>query len=172
MPYAVFQGGRRRRQRFWPRRLAALAVLALAVVAVAKLLAGGGGGDHHPAAAVRHAGPLPSAFGDTATAPLAGGGTAPSPLAVHLEDPRDPVRAPFKHPPRSGLLFDLATGRVLWRRDPTRVLPIASLTKMMTALVVTDQVPERGKVLVTKQALHYQGSGVGLLPRGKRIGVD
>ena len=25
---------------------------------------------------------------------------------------------------------------------------------------------------ITREALHYQGSGVGLLPRGKRIGVD
>ena len=49
----------------------------------------------------------------------------------------------FKHPPRSGLLFDIDTGRVLWRHDPTRVLPIASLTKMMTALVVTDRVAAR-----------------------------
>ena len=29
---------------------------------------------------------------------------------------------------------------MLWRHDPTRVLPIASLTKMMTALVVADRV--------------------------------
>jgi D-alanyl-D-alanine carboxypeptidase (penicillin-binding protein 5/6) len=61
---------------------------------------------------------------------------------------------------------------VLWRRDPTRVLPIASLTKMMTALVVVDRVPEGSKVLVTKEALAYQGSGVGLLPKGKWIGVN
>ena len=51
----------------------------------------------------------------------------------------DTVRARFKKPPRAGLLFDIDTGRVLWRHDPTRVLPIASLTKMMTALVVADR---------------------------------
>ena len=51
----------------------------------------------------------------------------------------------FKRPPRSGLLFDLDTGRVLWRRDPTRVLPIASLTKMMTALVVAERVPRAAR---------------------------
>jgi D-alanyl-D-alanine carboxypeptidase len=63
---------------------------------------------------------------------------------------------------------------VLWRRDPTRVLPIASLTKMMTALVVTDRVKAGSKVLITKEALHYEagGSAVGLLPRGKWIGVN
>src|SRR5262249_61247095 len=106
------------------------------------------------------------------TARLAGGGPAPSPLAVRLDDPRDAVRIKFGKPPRSGLLFDLDTGRVLWRRDPTRVLPIASLTKMMTALIVADRVPRGRKVLVTKEALAYQGSGVGVLPKNKWIGVD
>jgi serine-type D-Ala-D-Ala carboxypeptidase (penicillin-binding protein 5/6) len=81
------------------------------------------------------------------------------------------VRLRFKHQPRSGLMFDLDTGRVLWRRDPTRVLPIASLTKMMTALVVADRVPPVARVLITKQALHYTGSGVGVLPRGRWIDV-
>ena len=78
----------------------------------------------------------------------------------------------FKKPPRSALLFDLDTGRVLYRRDPTRVLPIASLTKMMTALVVVERVPPGSKVRITNEALRYQGSGVGLLPRGKWIGVN
>src|ERR671937_1215326 len=68
-------------------------------------------------------------------------------------------------------MFDIDTGRVLWRRDPTRVLPIASLTKMMTALVVADRVPSAARVLITRQALHYTGSGVGVLPRGRWIDV-
>jgi D-alanyl-D-alanine carboxypeptidase (penicillin-binding protein 5/6) len=116
----------------------------------------------------------PGPLKDSATAPLAGGGTAPSPLAVRLDLPGDPVAVKFKKPPRSALLFDLDTGRVLWRRDPTRVLPIASLTKMMTALVVVDRVKAGSKVLVTKQAVHYEsgGSAVGLLPKGKWIGVN
>jgi D-alanyl-D-alanine carboxypeptidase len=114
----------------------------------------------------------PNPLQESAVAPLAGGGTAPSPLAVRLADPSDNVNLHFKHPPRSGLMFDIDTGKVLWRRDPTRVLPIASLTKMMTALVVAERVPPGAKVLITKEALRYQGSGVGLLPRGKRIGVN
>jgi D-alanyl-D-alanine carboxypeptidase len=61
---------------------------------------------------------------------------------------------------------------VLWRKDPTRVLPIASLTKMMTGLVVVDRVGGRAKVLITKEALAYQGSGVGVLPRGKWVGLS
>jgi D-alanyl-D-alanine carboxypeptidase len=117
--------------------------------------------------------PAPTApLQDSATAPLAGGGTAPSPLAVRMDDPRDAVRLEFKHPPRSGLLFDVDTGRVLWRRHPDRVLPIASLTKMMTALVVVGRVGPHAWVRITKEALSYTGSGVGLLPRGRKIAVD
>jgi serine-type D-Ala-D-Ala carboxypeptidase (penicillin-binding protein 5/6) len=97
---------------------------------------------------------------------------ATSPLTLRLATGPDPLQVRFKRPPRSGLLFDLDTGEVLWRRLPTRVLPIASLTKMMTALVVVDRIRPGGKVLITKQALNYVGSGVGLLPRGKRIGVS
>ena len=61
---------------------------------------------------------------------------------------------------------------MLWRRNPTRVLPIASLTKMMTAILVAERVPRRGRVRITPETLRYRGSGVGLLPRGKLIGVQ
>jgi D-alanyl-D-alanine carboxypeptidase len=43
---------------------------------------------------------------------------------------------------------------------------------MMTALVVVERVPEGAKVRISNEALRYQGSGVGLLPRGKWIGVN
>ena len=91
---------------------------------------------------------------------------------MRLDDPRDLVHIRFKRQPRSGLLFDIDTGRVLWRRDPTRVLPIASLTKMMTALVAVRRLPTGSKVRITKAALAYRGSGVGLFRRGRRIGVE
>ncbi len=107
---------------------------------------------------------------------LANGPVAPSPatspLTLALTGTPDPVQIRFGHQPRSGLLFDLDTGRVLWRREPTRVLPIASVTKMMTALVVVDRVPQGAKVHVTKEALHYQGSGVGVLPKDKWVGLS
>jgi D-alanyl-D-alanine carboxypeptidase len=114
----------------------------------------------------------PNPLQESGTAPLAGGGTSPSPLAVRLDQPGDSVTINWKKPPRSALLFDLDTGKVLFRRDPTRVLPIASLTKMMTALVVVERVPEGSKVRITNESLHYTGSGVGVLPRGKWIGIN
>jgi D-alanyl-D-alanine carboxypeptidase (penicillin-binding protein 5/6) len=71
--------------------------------------------------------------------------------------------------PRSGLLFDVETGAVLWQLQPRSRLPIASLTKMMTALVVVARSRPTDRVLITWQATHFAGSGVGLLPLGKRV---
>ena len=61
---------------------------------------------------------------------------------------------------------------MLWRRDPTRVLPIASLTKMMTALIVADRVPRGHKVLSPRRRCTTRDRRVGLLPKGKWIGVE
>jgi D-alanyl-D-alanine carboxypeptidase len=72
----------------------------------------------------------------------------------------------------SGMLFDVRSGRVLWSRRPNSVLPIASLTKMMTALVVAAHTAPDGPVLITPDAVHFSGSGVGLLPRGKHVPVE
>jgi D-alanyl-D-alanine carboxypeptidase (penicillin-binding protein 5/6) len=167
MPYRLLQGGARRRRRRWP---ALLALLLAGAALVAILLRPPVPGPERPRAAAPEL-PASGALLDSGTAPLAGGGTPPSPLAVQIDGP-DSVRVNFRHPPRSGLLFDIDTGEVLWRRDPTRVLAIASLTKMMTALVVVDTVPPGAKVPVTREALAYRGSGVGLLPKGKSIAVS
>ena len=145
-------------------------MIVLAVAAT--LLLAARAGDPDPPQPRASEPPAPGPLLDPGTAPLAGGGTAPSPLAVTLDDPRDAVVVRFRRPPRSGLLFDVDSGRVLWRQRPERVLPIASLTKMMTALVAVDRLPEKGRVLVTREALAYTGSGVGMFKRGRRIPVD
>jgi D-alanyl-D-alanine carboxypeptidase len=77
----------------------------------------------------------------------------------------------FRWPPRSGLLFDVKTGGVLWEKNPQRVVPIASLTKMMTALVVVAHSRPAATALITPAATHFEGSGVGLLPVWKRVSV-
>jgi len=171
MPYTLFQGGRRRRR--GPRRsIWALAMLVAAAAGLGVFTSQAGQGIDRsavPRAPVAAVGvPLIADVGR----PPAGGGTAPAPLGVRLEESRDRVPLRFKRPPRSGLLFDLDTGRVLWRKDPTRTLPIASLTKMMTALVVDDRVPRGDKVRITREALAYRGSAVGILPLGRRVNVN
>src|SRR5579863_4028625 len=75
-----------------------------------------------------------------------------APLALDLRDPRaDPVRVNFPEPPRAGLLVDLDSGRVLWQRNPLTRLRIASLTKMMTALLTVRAAPPDARVKITKQ---------------------
>jgi D-alanyl-D-alanine carboxypeptidase (penicillin-binding protein 5/6) len=98
-------------------------------------------------------------------------GPGPTPLAVKLNAP-DVIRVPFHRPPRAGLLFDLDTGRVLWRRNPTRILPIASLTKMMTALLVVASEPPQARVRITREARKAPGSRVGVLPKRKPVRVE
>jgi D-alanyl-D-alanine carboxypeptidase len=67
------------------------------------------------------------------------------------------------------LLFDLRSGRVLWARDATRLLPIASLAKMMTALLVVRTRRADEPVLISKRAVDAQGSKIGLLPLRHRV---
>jgi serine-type D-Ala-D-Ala carboxypeptidase (penicillin-binding protein 5/6) len=88
-------------------------------------------------------------------------------LAAHAR-----VRPRGKLPLTSGLLFDVRSGRVLWERRPTDPLPIASLTKMMTALVVVAHAKPSERVLITRAAINYSGSGVGLLPLHKRVRLE
>jgi D-alanyl-D-alanine carboxypeptidase len=94
---------------------------------------------------------------------------APPAYATRLAPASELVNPRFKLMLRSGMLFDVRTGRVLWEREPTRELAIASLTKMMTALVVVEHSKPSDRVLITRQATHFSGSGVGLLPQGKRV---
>jgi D-alanyl-D-alanine carboxypeptidase len=81
------------------------------------------------------------------------------------------VKIRFNKAPRAGMLFDLKDGRILWQLNPERRLPIASLTKMMTGLMIAERHRPDERVRVTRQALAYQGSGIGLLPKGKRVTV-
>src|SRR6185436_9803532 len=148
--------------------------LAILLAAVAALAAGGGlraGGDDgttSPGSAVPTR-PAPAPL-QIANGPVEAADPGQPPL--RLRGAVDPVRLRFHDQPRSGLLFDLDTGEILWRRLPDRVLPIASLTKMMTALIVVQRERPADKVKVTKEALAYKGSGVGVLPRGKRIKLE
>jgi D-alanyl-D-alanine carboxypeptidase len=78
----------------------------------------------------------------------------------------------FRHPPRAALLFDLDSGRVLWAINPTERLPIASLTKMMTARLVVRSQHASARVHITHNAVNAAGSKVGVLPAGKYVRLE
>src|SRR3954471_17553885 len=83
-----------------------------------------------------------------------------------------PVHYRFKHPPVAGVLFDVKSGQGLWQRNPDMERPIASLTKMMTALMVARADPPNARVKVSRNAAHTQGSATGLLPRGRSVPLE
>ncbi|MEV3808696.1 D-alanyl-D-alanine endopeptidase [Aeromonas dhakensis] len=51
----------------------------------------------------------------------------------------------------SALVMDVRTGKTLYQKNPTQVRPIASLTKLMTALVVLDARQDLGQTLTIDQ---------------------
>jgi serine-type D-Ala-D-Ala carboxypeptidase (penicillin-binding protein 5/6) len=84
----------------------------------------------------------------------------------------DSIHIAFRRPPRAGLLFNVASGQVLWQRNPYTRLRIASLTKMMTALLTVERQPPDAPVLVTRAAVDAAGSKVGVLPLGKHVRLE
>jgi serine-type D-Ala-D-Ala carboxypeptidase (penicillin-binding protein 5/6) len=168
-PRPVLQGGRRRSRA--ARLLALLAILAApAGVAAAAVLSfgDGGGGAPSPPLAVRSPPVSPAPEAPREPGPLIQAEPTPTvPLsgvdAFHIR---------LRRPPRAGLVFDVKTGEVLWRRRPLLALPMASLTKIMTALLVVERSHPGDPVRITNAALRYSGSGIGLLPRGKRVRLE
>ncbi len=168
-PYSILQEGRLRRRSLRPRRRSvrpltrrglrvAAGVLLVVVLCLVALLVfmvqrASGPGVARPGARAHHAASAP-VRGDYGIAAAASG-----------------IRFKMKQPLRSGLLFDVRTGRVLWQKDAQAILPIASLTKMMTALVVAAHVSPSAKALITPQAVHFSGSGMGVLPLHKKASV-
>lgn len=82
------------------------------------------------------------------------------------------ARARLGTPVTAGVAFDLDSGRVLWRRSARRALPIASLTKVMTALLVVGATRPRDVVTVPAAAWTVRGSRMGDLRPGRRVRVE
>jgi serine-type D-Ala-D-Ala carboxypeptidase (penicillin-binding protein 5/6) len=169
-PPLLTGGSRRRRYGF---RRAGLAVAVVSVAVVALVITNPFGGNEHDAGSSSGHDSRTSAKQLDQSAPpqaLASGG-GESRFAVKLGTP-DLVTKAFVRKPRAGLLFDVRTGRVLWRLNPTRRLAIASLTKMMTALLVAERGGPHDRVLITRRAVHTGGSAVGVLPKGKKVQLE
>ncbi|HSI81980.1 MAG TPA: serine hydrolase [Solirubrobacterales bacterium] len=118
--------------------------------------------------------PLP-APAESAAASAPGSGRAKRPRSRYSLRPapgRPPVAIDFPRQPRAAIVFDVRTGEVLGQRNPHRRLPIASLTKMLTALVIVERHRPDERVAVTPQALAYEGSGVGVLPKGRKVRLE
>jgi D-alanyl-D-alanine carboxypeptidase len=156
-----------RRRRARRRRHVLIAFVAVVAAAVIWLVAAGRTHDPGPPpAAAIHAPPALKERAEkvepTSKAP---------PPGIDLFGAR-PVRPKLKKQPRAGLLFDVTTGQVLWAHRPLRERPIASITKVMTAIIAVEETRPRERARITDEALAYTGSGVGVLPRNKTVPVE
>jgi serine-type D-Ala-D-Ala carboxypeptidase (penicillin-binding protein 5/6) len=134
--------------------------------------AAGGGRDRASGAALADPEPAPKAapgkgYSTPPVGPPAAGEFALEPATAPL-----PVKVRMKKPPAAGVLFDVDTGEVLWQRHPRTLHPMASLTKMMTALLISGAHVPTELVAVSRNAAHTAGSATGLLPRGKLVPLE
>ena len=150
------QGGKKRRHTFRPQAFAVAALLLAALAIAFVLLANEGrvdSGGGAPAAAPRTVQPAAR----PKPPPLLNGRLPiQAPPGIELTG-SNVVRVHLSPKPAAALLFDLDSGRVLWRLHPLQIRPIASLTKMMTALLVVERLPVDAKALISKAALPTPG---------------
>src|SRR5947209_15184437 len=141
---SVLQGGRRRRRP--GGRIARVLLLLLPVAAVVGAVFALGP-KTHPGS--KHVPPSPAAAQQTPGATPSPGTAAPDPAQAALAGV-DAFHIKFHDPPRAGIVFDVKTGEVLWRRNPLKRTPIASLTKIMTALLVVEQTQPHDPIRISK----------------------
>jgi D-alanyl-D-alanine carboxypeptidase (penicillin-binding protein 5/6) len=174
---------RRRRRR---RALFAVAIV-LALAAAGVVMAFAGPGSAHESTAATHNRPetraVTSGAATGSAAAAAPSAATRSPIGLPLGKPalalrgianpaEDPVHPPFHEQPHAGILFNLDTGQVLWQHNAYARVRIASLTKMMTALLTVTSAPADAPVLITKEAIEMPGSKVGVLPLGKHVKLE
>ena len=79
---------------------------------------------------------------------------------------------------RSGIIVDMDTRKVLWEKNSSRAVPIASMAKMMTMLLVMEQLDKRTDISVstpvpvTKTARNVPRTGVLFLAPGESFTVQ
>lgn len=161
----------RRRRSPVLRGLVALVQLSIAAVAIGVVLAVAlKAGDDTGAPPIASSGAVAGDRASGSGAPVESSfePSSPAPIELLAEDAFD---VEWRKPPRAALVFDVANGDSLYRRRATAELPIASLTKIMTALAVTAAT-RPDEVVRIPRGLRYEGSAIGLLPLGRRVRLE
>lgn len=71
----------------------------------------------------------------------------------------------------SAIVIDQESGRVLYEKDAKHILPMASTTKIITAIVAMEKGNIEDSVVVSKKAASMRGSSVGLKP-GEKVSLE
>jgi D-alanyl-D-alanine carboxypeptidase (penicillin-binding protein 5/6) len=94
---------------------------------------------------------------------------SPSPFPSTLDTP-EPPRRPPEVSAASSILVELGSGEVLFQDHPGQRRPIASLTKIMTALLVLENTAPRDVVTASTAAAAQTGAELGLTV-GEQVAV-
>lgn len=66
----------------------------------------------------------------------------------------------LSRPGKTGIIVDLSTRKVLWAKNPTSPVPIASLTKLMTALLLMEDISSGRLEMSTRLPVTSAATGV------------
>ncbi|MDD4125220.1 MAG: D-alanyl-D-alanine carboxypeptidase [Eubacteriales bacterium] len=64
---------------------------------------------------------------------------------------------------QSALLMDADSGRVLYAKNENTILPMASTTKIMTAVIILETLDMNSEIKVTKESVGIEGSSIYLM---------
>jgi D-alanyl-D-alanine carboxypeptidase (penicillin-binding protein 5/6) len=98
---------------------------------------------------------------------------APAPITKLKSSPE--ISATIELPvltAKSSLAFDVQSGAVLYSDNHDEKLPIASLTKLMTAVVAVGKLDYDSTATITKDDVRVIGTNMGLLPEEKIKVID
>lgn len=119
-----------------------------------------------------------SVWNPTTHYPLPTSSPAPSPafLLPIAQAAQGPIRD-FNIPDpelvaKAAILVDAKSTRTLYAKNATERLPIASITKLMTAMVVTDQLDLRATYTVVPEALNVDGTGADFVAGERIVGSE
>ena len=71
----------------------------------------------------------------------------------------------------NAILMEQQSGRVIFEKDAHERRPIASITKVMTALIAIENGNLKDKVTVSERAIHTEGSSI-YLERGEKMSLE
>jgi len=75
------------------------------------------------------------------------------PIVKIVEDPFENVSVSAK----AAIIWDVKNQKVIFSKNAEEVLPMASLTKLMTALATVELVPEDSTIRITRESLQEEG---------------
>ncbi len=157
------------------RRLAARLVIATVALASAGTAAAC---SLAPGLAYAHGEIRPSVSSSGAASSQAASTSSPAPTSTALASTQPAITVvggPKGVKAKAGILVDATTGQVLWTKNANQVRPIASITKVMTALVILQAGGLNRRIKMPKSVTAYvaknDANAAGLVP-GQVFTVD